>query len=362
MALLVCVAACALTAAAAPKVLTLDISKSEGPSGITVKLTPYVSGPTCALYVGTTMVKTDFPCGGYSDELHYRSTNYNFTEEPGHYDVGICSLPCKLTDETVARTTFDVLAVVPDLTDLTRAQAQDSLTKATLTLGGTLSPRGAQPDWQVIGQRPKAGSMLKARSTVSITLGPPKPTPTTATPTTTTPTTTTPTIPTTTTAPTPTTAPTAVPIPPTVSVPDVRQYALEEAQQILAGVGLTARTSSSTGTVVDQNPSPGAQVARGAPIVLTVQHVDPKPDPPYAAASAALLFLVGLVVGAVQVVRRRARRRPDRTSSSPPPVDVRFVPPTYVSADAVATAANAGLDVRVRLTDKVSTTSESRTS
>ena len=132
-----------------------------------------MSGPTCALYVGTTMVKTDFPCGGYSDELHYRSTNYKFTEEPGHYDVGICSLPCKLTDETVARTTFDVLAVVPDLADLTRAQAQDSLTKATLTLGGTLSPRSAQPDWQVIGQRPKAGSMLKARSTVSITLGPP---------------------------------------------------------------------------------------------------------------------------------------------------------------------------------------------
>jgi hypothetical protein len=115
--------------------------------------------------------------------------------------------------------------------------------------------------------------------------------------------------------------------------------------------------------VVDQNPAAGALVPRGTPVGLTVR--SEPPDTPYAAIAAtlvALLVLVLLVVTAVRLVRRRARRRPERTSSAPPPVDARFVPPTYVSGDAVATAAKPSLDVQVRLTREVSTTSESRTS
>jgi hypothetical protein len=346
MALLVCAAAAAVTAAAAgPRVVKLDISPGTGVSGSPVTLTPHVgTGPTCSLAIDGTEVKTGFPCGIGADKVNFLSTTYKITGDPGPHKVLVCQPGCTAA-RTVARTTFEVLAVVPDLTGQSRAQAQNVLKKAFLTFGGATTGSSADAGARVTGQSPSPGSAVSSgfRVVVELRLPPPPPPP------------------------------------PTIPVPDVRQYALEDAQKILADQGFTPRPSAPAGTVVDQKPSPGSRVAPGSPVDLTVQSPPPPtqpptppppppaPSPPYAAIGAALLVLilaiVGVSLGAARVVRTfRQRRRPGRTPPPAPAVDVRFVAPHDVAANALATSAKPGLDVNLRLTSHVSTTSEGRTS
>jgi hypothetical protein len=315
-----------------------------------VTLTPHVgTGPTCSLAIDGTEVKTGLACGIGADKVNFLTTTYTIAGDPGPHTVVVCQPGCTAA-RTVARTTFEVLAVVPDVTGLSRSQAQSALKKAFLTFSGATTGSSANADARVTGQSPSPGSAVPRGSRVVLDLRLPPP----------------------------------PPPPVTIAVPDVRQHAVEDAKQILADLGLTPRPNAPAGTVVDQKPSPGSRVAPASPVDLTVQTPPPppqpppqpqapvqppppSPSPPYAAMGAALLALilviVGMSLGAARVVRTfRQRRRPGETPPPAPAVDVRFVAPHDVAANAVATSAKPGLDVNLRLTSHVTTTSESRTS
>jgi eukaryotic-like serine/threonine-protein kinase len=144
-------------------------------------------------------------------------------------------------------------ATVPDLTNLTQADATNALTSAGLELG-TVSTESSTtvPAGSVIRQDPAAGKKVDKGSTVSIVVSTGSPSPTAT--------------------PTPTTSPTTT----GVSVPNVYGMQSSVAEQELTALGLQTaykqkkNTGQPSGTVVDVQPAAGTVVPAGATVLLVI--------------------------------------------------------------------------------------------
>lgn len=152
---------------------------------------------------------------------------------------------------------------VPDVRGLSYGEANGVLTRGQLRISATTNPSGNIGDYRVVGQRPQPGGVMPIGGTVFVTIEPPpSPTPTPATSPT----------------PTATASPTSTPLPtPTpVIVPDVRKKELTEAIGLLRSAQLeigevTKKDSKDAANVVlEQQPSPGQQVAAGTRINLVI--------------------------------------------------------------------------------------------
>ena len=144
---------------------------------------------------------------------------------------------------------------VPDLTNLTQADAQQALTDAKLTLGNVNQEASASvAAGQVIRQDPVAGTKVAKGAAVSIVVSSGSPTPTAS--------------------PTPTPTPTSTSA--GVTVPDV--YGMDSttatSQINAAGLGVVVKQRAGTGqppgTVVKMVPDAGTVVADGSTVLLTI--------------------------------------------------------------------------------------------
>jgi serine/threonine-protein kinase len=143
-------------------------------------------------------------------------------------------------------------ATVPDLVNLTQADATNALTAAGLELGTvTTETSTTVPAGAVISQDPPAGEKVDKGSTVSIVVSSGTPTPTAT--------------------PTPTTSPTSG-----VSVPNVYGMQSSAAEQELTALGLQAayrtkpNTGQPSGTVVNIRPDAGTVVPAGSTVLLVI--------------------------------------------------------------------------------------------
>jgi beta-lactam-binding protein with PASTA domain/predicted Ser/Thr protein kinase len=142
---------------------------------------------------------------------------------------------------------------VPDLTNLTQADATNQLTGAGLKLGTvTTEPSTTVTAGSVIRQDPAANQKVDKGTSVSIVVSTGSPTPTAT--------------------PTPTTSPTTS----GVAVPNVYGMQSSAAEQQLLGLGLQVayrqkpNTGQPSGTVVDIKPASGTVVPTGSTVLLVI--------------------------------------------------------------------------------------------
>jgi hypothetical protein len=188
---------------------------------------------------------------------------------------------------------FQIIPVVPALTDLTRSAAEKLAT--AYGLGMRVQPAAAEPDWIVVVQEPRAGALAVFDSVVRVQLR----------------------------------ASSAVR---QVRVPDLRGLTVGQAttsvtaRDLKLGVEMTA--PGEAGPVVDQRPAAGSLVAVGATVVAVVRPVavaptiEPveEPTPSWVpvvlvSGGSALLLLVLLLA---LLLRRWRRPRPIPSTPVPP--------------------------------------------
>jgi len=140
---------------------------------------------------------------------------------------------------------------VPDLTDLTQADAQQALTDAKLALGSVnQEPSTSVPAGQVIRQDPAAGTKVAKDTAVNIVVSSG--------------------------SPTPSVSPSPSPTDTGVTVPNVYGMDSTSATSKLnaAGLGVVVKQKGGTGqppgTVVKMVPDAGTVVADGSTVVLTI--------------------------------------------------------------------------------------------
>ena len=196
---------------------------------------------------------------------------------------------------------------MPDLTDLTRLDAERQIAALGLTPGATADEGSPKPPGTVLRQRPLAGEQVAAGAAVDLVLA--AALPATATP------------PATATSTATVTPPPDPAAPPPIRVPDVSGRSEAEAGAMLQAAGLRPGSVSKvafragSGTVVNQFPLAGTDVPPGTAVALGVADVN-----------LALLWMLGGVAlgiaaaGVVSQVRRR-RKLPSSVTYAPHPDD-----------------------------------------
>jgi len=133
---------------------------------------------------------------------------------------------------------------VPDVTQQSLADAQNTLRSRRLTASVQKAASEQIPAGVVVSQHPDAGSTVAPGSSVDLTVS---------------------------------SGPTLIP------APDVRNLSIDDATAKIRGAGLTpnltyVQTGDGTGTVLDENPAPGTGVRRGDGIALNVAVPGAVPD------------------------------------------------------------------------------------
>jgi serine/threonine-protein kinase len=107
-----------------------------------------------------------------------------------------------------------------------------------------------------------------------------------------------------------------------VAVPDVRNVKADQATSVLESVGLKVRTVTANarghapGTVVSESPSPGAKVAKGSEVLLTVA---PKPAKPAATTLSTTTAATTTTTTGQTTTGQTTTRQETTTSTAPPP-------------------------------------------
>ena len=142
---------------------------------------------------------------------------------------------------------------IPDVTQLSQAEAVRRLAEARLSAGAVASAVSPEPAGNVVRQNPLAGTLAALGSSVAlvISLGPPQPPLQTV----------------------------------TTRVPDVVHMSAGQARETIAGARLTTGavrmqvSSQPEGTVVDQTPEAGSDVVPGSAIELFISQAPPSVAP-----------------------------------------------------------------------------------
>jgi beta-lactam-binding protein with PASTA domain len=138
---------------------------------------------------------------------------------------------------------------VPDVIGHIRELAEKTLSDAGLGVGGVRTTQSAEPAGQVIGQSPLGGALVSPQAAISLVVS---------------------------SGPSQQAA--------TIMVPDLVGMPEQEARAAIASAGLTTgsvrrqASSRAEGTVVDQDPAAGSQVASGKAVQLFVSSSSPQPE------------------------------------------------------------------------------------